>query len=210
MNLYAAAILIPVGVIMYTAHGGLKVSRCRRQICCACAAEQNQLTRNLFGPRILCPTCQAVPQHSRMLPRRPPPQFLLAPPWLQATFMSTYLHTIVVFVALCLFAFEIYANKGTGMGSPSTVWDHLTDIATLGGAYKGVSGCSVVLRRDSPVLSHGACPCSSSAFCVYVGNAHVCLAPLPHAHTHTHISNYLPAPPPPPCSPWPTTRAALT
>ncbi len=78
MNLYAASMLIPVGVIMYTAHGGLK-----------------------------------------------------------ATFMSTYLHTVVVFIALCLFAFEIYATPSTGLGSPSVVWDHLTDIATLGGAYKG-------------------------------------------------------------------------
>ncbi|PRW20754.1 urea-proton symporter DUR3-like [Chlorella sorokiniana] len=78
MNLYAASILIPVGVIMYTAHGGLK-----------------------------------------------------------ATFMSTYLHTIVVFIALCLFAFEIYATPNTGLGSPGSVWTHLTDIATMGGAYKG-------------------------------------------------------------------------
>lgn len=29
MNLYAASILIPVGVIMYTAHGGLKVRACQ-------------------------------------------------------------------------------------------------------------------------------------------------------------------------------------
>lgn len=80
MNLYAAAILIPVGVIMYTAHGGLK-----------------------------------------------------------ATFMSTYLHTIVVFIALCLFAFEIYATPNTGLGSPGSVWEHLMAIAQKGGAYKGVS-----------------------------------------------------------------------
>ncbi|KAL4858304.1 Urea-proton symporter DUR3 [Chlorella vulgaris] len=78
MNLYAASMLIPVGVIMYTAHGGLK-----------------------------------------------------------ATFMSTYLHTVVVFIALCLFAFEIYAVPNTGLGSPGSVWEHLTAIATFGGAYKG-------------------------------------------------------------------------
>lgn len=28
--------------------------------------------------------------------------------------MSTYLHTIVVYIALCLFAFEIYATPNTG------------------------------------------------------------------------------------------------
>lgn len=108
--------------------------------------------------------------------------------------MATYLHTVVVFVALCLFAFEIYATKNTGgrlacaccvrqaagavplrlrgnalhdrgghsrtahptsrpvchphmhccpisagLGSPASVWTHLTDISTLGGAFKGVS-----------------------------------------------------------------------
>lgn len=44
--------------------------------------------------------------------------------------MSTYLHTIVVYIALCLFAFEIYAVPATGLGSPGSVWQHLTDIAT--------------------------------------------------------------------------------
>jgi hypothetical protein len=97
MNLYAAAILIPVGVIMYTAHGGLK-----------------------------------------------------------ATFMSTYLHTIVVFIALCLFAFEIYATPNTGLGSPGTVWEHLTDIANLGGAYRGVS---------APLQPLALQPCHAAPFC---------------------------------------------
>ena len=97
MNLYAAAILIPVGVIMYTAHGGLK-----------------------------------------------------------ATFMSTYLHTIVVFIALCLFAFEIYATPNTGLGSPGTVWEHLTDIANLGGAYRGVS---------APLPPLALQPCHAAPFC---------------------------------------------
>jgi Na+/proline symporter len=51
--------------------------------------------------------------------------------------MSTYLHIIIVFIALCLFAFEIYAVPATDLGSPGVVWQHLTDIATRGGANKG-------------------------------------------------------------------------
>jgi hypothetical protein len=51
--------------------------------------------------------------------------------------LRSYLHTVVVFVALCLFAFEIYATPSTGLGSPGAVWEHLTAIATQGGAYKG-------------------------------------------------------------------------
>lgn len=76
MNLYAAAMLIPVGVILYTAHGGLK-----------------------------------------------------------ATFLSTYLHTVVVFVALCLFALEVYAVYPL-LGSPAKVWENLTQMAI----YKPVDG----------------------------------------------------------------------
>ena len=53
--------------------------------------------------------------------------------------MSTYLHTVVVFIALCLFAFEIYAVPKTGLGSPAVVWEHLMAIAQRGGAHKGVS-----------------------------------------------------------------------
>ena len=62
--------LIPAGVIIYTAHGGLK-----------------------------------------------------------ATYMSSYLHTIVIYVALCLFALEIYANPSTGMGSPAGVWQQRVGFA---------------------------------------------------------------------------------
>lgn len=67
----AAAMLIPIGVIMYTAHGGLK-----------------------------------------------------------ATFMSTYLHTVVVFVALCLFSLQVYASYDL-LGSPAKVWENLTAMATF-------------------------------------------------------------------------------
>ncbi len=39
---------------------------------------------------------------------------------LKATFLSTYLHTIVVFVALCLFAMQVYAVS-PDLGSPGKV-----------------------------------------------------------------------------------------
>jgi hypothetical protein len=153
MNLYAAAILIPVGVIMYTAHGGLK-----------------------------------------------------------ATFMSTYLHTIVVFIALCLFAFEIYATPASGLGSPATVWEHLTDIAVRGGAYKGVS-----LASPMPAAACGALPGPLAAAAVLRRHAP---GPLPArpllAHPTSppyHRCRIPPFPPPPllaACRLWTTTRRAPT
>ncbi|GAB4814949.1 hypothetical protein N2152v2_001995 [Parachlorella kessleri] len=80
MNLYAAAFLIPVGVIMYTAHGGLK-----------------------------------------------------------ATFLSTYLHTVVVFVALCIFTMKVYATSSE-LGSPAKVWENLTVMASGIPGSKPVDG----------------------------------------------------------------------
>jgi len=68
VNLYAAAFLIPVGVMLYTAHGGLK-----------------------------------------------------------ATFIAAWGHVAVIYIALCVFAFLIYAapSSATPLGSISKVYDNL-------------------------------------------------------------------------------------
>ena len=50
MNLYAAAVLIPAGVIMYTAHGGLKVSQ----------AEPAGAHRRAAPPRRPCPPARCA------------------------------------------------------------------------------------------------------------------------------------------------------
>lgn len=59
MNVYAASMLIPISVLLYTASGGLK-----------------------------------------------------------ATFTTSYAHTVIIYVALCLFTFMVYAgSKDMGIGS---------------------------------------------------------------------------------------------
>ena len=59
MNVYAASMLIPISVLLYTASGGLK-----------------------------------------------------------ATFTTSYAHTVIIYVALCLFTFTVYAgSKDMGIGS---------------------------------------------------------------------------------------------
>jgi urea-proton symporter len=62
VDLYAASFLIPVGVILYTAAGGLK-----------------------------------------------------------ATFMASYIHTAILYIALVIFTFKIYASSEPGVGSPGKV-----------------------------------------------------------------------------------------
>ena len=39
---------------------------------------------------------------------------------LKATFLSSYIHTVIIFVALCIFSFTVYAT-GSDLGSPSKV-----------------------------------------------------------------------------------------
>ncbi|KAL3145727.1 hypothetical protein ABBQ32_003256 [Trebouxia sp. C0010 RCD-2024] len=54
---------------------------------------------------------------------------------LKATFLSSYIHTVIIYVALCIFAFTVYAT-GSDLGSPSKVWNHLV----IKAANKPVSG----------------------------------------------------------------------
>jgi Na+/proline symporter len=82
VNIYAAAFLIPIGVMFYTAHGGLK-----------------------------------------------------------ATFMASWIHVTIIYIALVVYTFSIYtANKD--LGSPGKVWDNLMVMAGVvpvegnrGGSY---------------------------------------------------------------------------
>lgn len=71
MNIYACAFLIPIGIIMYTAVGGLK-----------------------------------------------------------ATFMSCYIHTVYIYVVLCMFVIIVYATS-PDLGSPGKVWDNLQALAKV-------------------------------------------------------------------------------
>ncbi|KAK9845983.1 hypothetical protein WJX81_007616 [Elliptochloris bilobata] len=65
MDIYAAAFLIPAGIILYTVAGGLK-----------------------------------------------------------ATFIASYVHTVIIYFALCIFSLTVYTSSPQ-LGSPSIVWDHL-------------------------------------------------------------------------------------
>lgn len=71
MDIYAAAFLIPIGVILYTAIGGLK-----------------------------------------------------------ATFMSSYIHTVYIYVVLCVFSITVYGTS-PDLGSPGKVWENLRALAKI-------------------------------------------------------------------------------
>jgi len=46
---------------------------------------------------------------------------------LKATFFSAYLHTIILYLALCIFAFGVYATD-VDLGSPSKVYENLAKV----------------------------------------------------------------------------------
>lgn len=48
---------------------------------------------------------------------------------LKATFTSSYLHTVIIYVTVCLFAFKFYASDLYPVGSISKVWDNLNIMA---------------------------------------------------------------------------------
>ena len=48
---------------------------------------------------------------------------------LKATFTSSYLHTIIIYVTVCLFAFKFYASNIYPVGSIGQVWDNLQIMA---------------------------------------------------------------------------------
>ncbi|XP_078182719.1 urea-proton symporter DUR3-like [Carex rostrata] len=71
MNIYAASFLIPLGVIVYTFHGGLK-----------------------------------------------------------ATFLASYIHSVIVHVVLVVFVFLVYMSSKQ-LGSPKTVYNHLMEVTSM-------------------------------------------------------------------------------
>eukprot|EP00871_Galdieria_phlegrea_P000695 jgi/Galph1/1626/GphlegSOOS_G303.1 len=52
---------------------------------------------------------------------------------LKATFLSDYFHTVVIYVGLCIFAIVVYTGASSSplLGSPSKVYQQLTEAATL-------------------------------------------------------------------------------
>ena len=43
---------------------------------------------------------------------------------MQATFMASYIHTAILYIALLIFTFKIYASSEDGIGSPAKVRLH--------------------------------------------------------------------------------------
>ncbi|EIE23218.1 urea active transporter [Coccomyxa subellipsoidea C-169] len=95
MNIYAAVMLIPLSVCIYTVVGGLK-----------------------------------------------------------ATFTSSYLHTVIIYVTVCLFAFKFYASDLYPVGSISKVWDNL-NIMAEGLPVPGNQGGSYLTIMSSGGLQFG-------------------------------------------------------
>ncbi len=71
----------------------------------------------------VAPFCKEVAPHLKSVSPAcplPMPRRYTAHGGLKATFLSAYLHTIIIFVALCIFTMEVY-NGSADLGSPSKV-----------------------------------------------------------------------------------------
>ena len=50
---------------------------------------------------------------------------------LKATFVASYLHTVIIMIALCIFMFLVYANPDSMLGSPQRVWERLNVVSKI-------------------------------------------------------------------------------
>jgi SSS family transporter len=92
VNVYAAAFLIPVSTILYTAHGGLK-----------------------------------------------------------ATFLAGWAHVAIIYAALCVFMFKVYAHDHQ-LGSPGRVWERLGVIQQLYPVSGNKDGSYLTMISESGVI----------------------------------------------------------
>ncbi len=49
---------------------------------------------------------------------------------LRATFIASWSHVAIIYIALCIFMFMVYGTAPE-LGSPSIVWEHLTIMADV-------------------------------------------------------------------------------
>ena len=145
LNIYLASFLIPLGVIVYTLAGGLKVryqlihslrfSFWHRLYLLLPLAEKLHLpvlhlTCSWAIPQSLFPSLSCLSSHFSF------PLSPLPPPF-QATFLASYIHSVVVHVILCIFIFLVY-TASPDLGSPYAVYTKLQYAAS------STRDCSVV------------------------------------------------------------------
>jgi len=95
VDLYTAAFLIPMGVVVYTAHGGLK-----------------------------------------------------------ATFIASWAHVAIIYIALCIFMFKVYATYPM-LGSPSAVWRHLRIMSVVAPVQENLPLGTYLTMRSQSGLKFG-------------------------------------------------------
>lgn len=67
---------------------------------------------------------------------------------LKATFISDWIHTVIIYVVICVACFKIYASSEL-IGSPGKMWDLLQDVESI---YPSASGANFVSFRDGTMI----------------------------------------------------------
>ncbi|GJN92032.1 hypothetical protein Rhopal_005060-T1 [Rhodotorula paludigena] len=87
---------------------------------------------------------------------------------LRATFVVDYLHTVVLFVILYIFAFKIYGTSDA-VGSPGRMWDLLQQAAELVPVEGNAEGSYTTMKSNGGILFAG-CTIASGFSGVVVGS----------------------------------------
>lgn len=82
---------------------------------------------------------------------------------LRATFVVDYLHTVILFVILYIFAFTMYGTSDI-VGSPGKLYDLLERAGTIAPVAGNVAGSYVTMKSNAGMLFGGCasrgCLCS--------------------------------------------------
>lgn len=70
---------------------------------------------------------------------------------IKATFLTDYIHTVIILVIIFVFAFSAYATNEI-LGSPSKVWDILTELATEHPVEGNAGGSYLTMRSTEGAI----------------------------------------------------------
>ena len=138
VNINASCMLIPLGVVLYCSLGGLKVTALfgpvQKTVCrlsSSTRAEGHAQPAMQSGPATgSCPAsgrqaAHPVVQRCGPIHHESDAERCNLRSWPQAAFISSYLHSTIIYVAVLLFAYTVYGAASYPLGSIDQVYQNL-------------------------------------------------------------------------------------